>query len=167
MGTYASSTNRYWGVKYIGEDTTTPGVVTCLSLLDGQNSAVAVYPQVIPATLKLTGKQLAASGLEWRECDDATEGLGTYGELTIINESASQPVFVTFEWDISFANLASSGLHLSPAVVKAHARAGLRSLAQLASSRTLPPLLLEQERKEDEQFELVTVRLPKKVVGPA
>lgn len=145
VGTVFSATNRYCGVKYIGEDTAAPGVVTSLSLLDGTNSAIAVAPMVKRPRLSLSGKELASSGLQWRECDDSAEALGKYGELTVIQEVAGA-IFITFTWDISFADLASSGLHsLPPRALRGVSAA---KLLQLGSREPSVPRLLRAEEKE-------------------
>lgn len=146
VGWLSSSSNRYAGVKYIGEDTAAPGVVTCLSILDGQHSVVATAPMVKRPRLALSGKELASSGLPWRECDSATEALGTYGELTVIQELPGA-IFVTFHWDISFADLASSGLHaIPPKAIRALSAKRLLHLGsqELGVPRSLP-------RSEDEK----------------
>jgi len=110
-----ATTNRYWGVKYIPEDTSAPGVVTCLSLLAGSESAVQAYPSTRPASLHLSGRELDVSGIQWRECDDSAENVGTYGELTIIQEAAGA-IHVTYDWTIEFTGFAASGLHLERGV---------------------------------------------------
>lgn len=146
VGVASSSTNRYWGVKYIGEDSAAPGVVTCLSLLDGTQSAVCTAPQVKRARLALSGKELASSGLPWRECDDSTEALGRYGELTVVQENAGS-LIITFHWDISFADLASSGLHSLPP--RAFRGVSAKQLLRLGSQEpSVPRPRLRQEEKE-------------------
>ncbi len=109
-----SSTNRYYGVKYVPEDAATPGTVTALSLLDGPLSAVRCDPEVLPAELILRSGDLDVSGILWRECDQTSENTGSYGELTVINENSSSPVFVTFDWTIVFAGMGYSGFHAIP-----------------------------------------------------
>ncbi len=146
VGTVFSASNRYCGVKYIGEDTGAPGVVTCLSLLDGNQSAIAVAPMVKRPRLELSAKELAASGLAWRECDSATEALGVYGELTVIQEAAGA-IFVTFHWDISFADLASSGLHsLPPQVLRSMSA---KKLLRFGSQEPSVPRPLDRHEEKD------------------
>lgn len=154
VGQVFGATNRYLGVKYISENTSAPGVVTCLSLMDGDHSAVAMAPQVTPAVLKLSSKELDKSGILWRECDDSAENLGVYGELTIIQELAGA-IFVHFEWDISFADLAPSSIHLAP-FGKALGKMRPTDLIRLAGP--LPPR--DSMKVEEEDFQPVRTPAP-------
>jgi len=163
-GTAWGTTRRFLGVKYVGENTGAPGVVSCLSLLDGQNSAVALSPQTSHnAVLELNNKQLAASGLEWRECDDSAEALGVYGELTIVSDSA-EFVYVHFTWDISFMNLASSGLHLTPPIARA-LTSGVFTPSALRSIMDLRQQKPAVQKVEEDDWETVSIRRPRAKPG--
>ncbi len=163
--TFPSSTNRYWGVKYVPENAGTPGTVTALRIMDGDMSAFQASPSTKPAELALSGKELDVSGIQWRECDDAAENFGTYGVLTAITEAAGFAV-IEFEWTIEFAGFAYSGIHLSPpalrAVLKGSPKAVLSTLKSLKEMRATqpefaPPLApIESEKKDD--YETVVVR---------
>lgn len=169
VGYHPSSTNRYSGVRYVGENTAAPGVVTCLSLLDGTHSAASMAPSVRNAFISLNTRDLAASGLEWRECDDSAEALGVYGELTVVQELAGA-IFLHFEWDISFADLASSGLHLlPPQAVHAMATRGPSALHRLMTGGPAPTSLpASQEEKDPRDFEVVSRSdTPRSVVSAA
>ncbi len=169
IGTSPTSTNRYWGVKYIPEDAGTPGVVTCLSLLSGDQSACEMSPSVRPARLQLGQKELDASGLAWREVDDATENLGTYGSLLIVTEQAGSNCFVQFSWVIQFDLMGYSGFLMNRKVAKVAAAAGsptrlLTTLKALHKKGALlprvkpKPLEMLSVQEEESDTETVVVR---------
>lgn len=170
VATYSKNTNRYWGVKYTAEAAAAPGTVTCLSLMDGPLSDVRVAPEVTQANLVLQAKDLDTSGIEWRETDQTTENLGSYGTLTVINELSSEPVFVTFDWVIVMAGLGSSSLHalppkalrgLTPKQVNSLARFYESPVALVPLGRNSDHIGLQQAIREDDEWETVSVRRKK------